>query len=50
MTLLSVRHVRKSFGAHVVLEDLTMSVEAGQCVVDLFEQGGAAQDRGLAGA
>ena len=33
MTLLSVRHVRKSFGAHVVLEDITMSVEAGQCVV-----------------
>ncbi len=32
MTLLSIRHVRKAFGANVVLDDLSLDVEQGQCV------------------
>ena len=33
MALLEMRGVRKSFGDHVVLRDVSLSVEAGQCVV-----------------
>ncbi len=32
MTLLSIRHVRKAFGANVVLDDLSLDVEQGQCI------------------
>lgn len=32
MTLLSIRHVRKAFGLNVVLDDLSLDVEQGQCV------------------
>lgn len=33
MTLLSIERVRKSFGHNVVLRDVSLSVEPGQCVV-----------------
>ena len=33
MTLLEARGVRKTFGDHVVLDDLSLTVDRGQCVV-----------------
>ncbi|MDQ2757964.1 MAG: amino acid ABC transporter ATP-binding protein [Actinomycetota bacterium] len=30
--MLSIRHVRKAFGANVVLDDLSLDVEQGQCI------------------
>ncbi|MEV6414709.1 amino acid ABC transporter ATP-binding protein [Kribbella sp. NPDC051718] len=33
MSLLSIRNVRKSFGSNLVLDDFTLDVEAGECVV-----------------
>ncbi|MDX6260842.1 MAG: polar amino acid transport system ATP-binding protein [Kribbellaceae bacterium] len=33
MSLLSIRNVRKSFGPNVVLDDFSLDVEAGECVV-----------------
>ncbi|MEO6791099.1 MAG: amino acid ABC transporter ATP-binding protein [Ornithinibacter sp.] len=33
MSLLSLQHVRKSFGSNVVLRDVNLTIERGQCVV-----------------
>ncbi|HEX2905075.1 MAG TPA: amino acid ABC transporter ATP-binding protein [Jatrophihabitans sp.] len=33
MSLLSIRNLRKAFGQHVVLEDFSLDVEPGECVV-----------------
>lgn len=39
MSLIELRHVSKRFGSLVVLNDLTLSIEAGQCLVILGASG-----------
>jgi len=43
MTLLEARGVRKSFGDRVVLDDLDLTVDRGECVVLIGGSGSASR-------
>ena len=43
MTLLEARGLRKTFGDHVVLDDLDLTVDDGQCVVLIGGSGSSAR-------